>query len=184
MRRTLSRHDNFTPMTSTAINHPAPLTPEVYDRLRRMAAAWLAHERPDHTHQPTSLANEAYLRLAPHLRADADLLPLAAHVMRQVLVDHARRHNARKRSGTRKRTPVPDLPAPNAPAIDVLIIHEALDDLERLDPQLARVVELRFFGGLSEAETAAHLGVSTRTISRSWRVARLFLSRRLDEADR
>jgi RNA polymerase sigma factor (TIGR02999 family) len=104
--------------------------------------------------------------------------------MRQVLVDHARRHNARKRSGTRKRTPVPDLPAPSAPAIDVLIIHEALDDLERLDPQLARVVELRFFGGLSEAETAAHLGVSTRTISRSWRVARLFLSRRLDEADR
>jgi RNA polymerase sigma factor (TIGR02999 family) len=178
------RHDNFTTMPAQALNHDAPISPEVYDRLRRMAAAWLAHERPDHTHQPTSLANEAYLRLAPHLRADADLLPLAAHVMRQVLVDHARRHNARKRAGSRKRAPLPDIQTNATPAIDVIIVHEALEESERLDPQLASVVELRFFGGLSEAETAAHLGVSTRTVSRAWRVARLFLSCRLDEADR
>lgn len=156
------------------------LSPDLYDRLRSLAAAWLHHERPDHTHQPTSLANEAYLRMTPYAREGAEVLPLAARVMRQILVDHARRRSSLKRGGSWKRIELADVPA-TSPVVDVLVVHEAVTDLERMDPELARIVELKFFGGMSEAEIATYLGVSTRTVSRAWRVARLFLSRRLDE---
>jgi RNA polymerase sigma factor (TIGR02999 family) len=169
-------------MSSQSLNQAAlPVSPELYDRLRSLAAAWLDRERTDHTHQPTSLANEAYIRLAPNAPSGADLLPLAAHVMRQVLVDHARRRNAAKRGGDWRRVRLDDTPADDASPDDLLAVHDALERLDRLDPQLARIVELRFFGGLSESETAACLDVSTRTVSRAWRVARMFLARHLHE---
>jgi len=158
------------------------LSPDLYDRLRGLAAAWLHRERPDHTHQPTSLVNEACLRMAPYARDADDLLPLAARVMRQILVDHARRRSSLKRGGDRRRVDLRDVPVVERPTLDVILVHEALADLEGMDPELARIVELKFFGGMAEAEIATCLGVSTRTVSRSWRVARLFLSRRLREA--
>lgn len=162
----------------------------LYDDLRRVADRLMRHERADHTLGTTALVHEAFLRLAhaPGALPDdrARFFGAAATAMRRVLVDHARRRNADRRGG--RQTPVRlDTALPLASHDDgaaVLVrVDEAVDHLERLDPRLARVVELRFFVGFTEAETADVLGVTDRTVRRDWTRARAFLARALGPDD-
>ena len=160
------------------------LLPVVYDELRRLAAAYLRREAKGHTLQPTALAHEAWMRMVDATRVDwrdrAQFLAIAARMMRHVLVDHARAKKAAKRGGGRERVTMGDAEAPQGAAVlDVLDVDEALEDLARLDPRKARVVELRFFGGLTEKEAAHALGVSATTVEDDWRFARAWLHQRL-----
>lgn len=160
------------------------LLTEVYDELHRLAAAFLRNERPNHTLQPSALINEAYIRLVTHRTHPAvdrpHFLRLAARAMRHVLIDHGRRHRAAKRDAALLLITDSNA-APNAAAPeDYLTIHDALTRLEAFDPQLATIVELRFFGGLSVEETAAVLDVSETTVKREWSVARAWLRSELD----
>ncbi len=157
------------------------LMPLVYGELRRLAASHLRAERGDHTLQPTALVHEAFLRLVGQRSVSwanrAHFYGIAAQMMRRILVDHARRRLAAKRSpgalfvdlGAEAAGAVPD----RAP--ELLALDRALTELERLDARQARVVELRFFAGLSVEETAEVAGVSTATVKREWRTARAFL---------
>jgi RNA polymerase sigma factor (TIGR02999 family) len=164
------------------------LLPLVYDELHRLAAGLMRGQRPDHTLQPTALLHEAYLKLVDERqRASFDsrshFLAVAAKAMRNVLVDHARRRGAEKRGGEHGRitlSQVAETFADSAP--DVLALDEALSRLSTMDDGLGKIVELRFFGGLSVEETAAVMGVSEPTIVRSWRVARMWLQRELAPA--
>jgi|SRR5690349_180503 len=156
------------------------LMPIVYDELRRLAAGYLKAERQGHTLQPTALVHEAYLRLVRQDRVEwqnrAHFFGIAARMMRRVLVDHARRRQAEKRDsgGFRLTIQVGDvLEVPRDP--ELLELDQALVRLERLDADQARVVELRFFGGLTVEETATVLGISTATVKREWRTAKAFL---------
>jgi RNA polymerase sigma-70 factor, ECF subfamily len=163
---------------------PARLLPLVYDELRRVADSYLRRERPDHTLQPTALVNEAYLRLAEHSRVAFDdrahFFGVAAKVMRRILVDHARRRHAEKRGGFRRKLSLDEaLGAPAAPDLDLVALDEALHGLAAQDARKSRVVELRFFGGLTVEETAALLGVSTATVKNEWRVAKAWLRREM-----
>jgi RNA polymerase sigma factor (TIGR02999 family) len=160
------------------------LLPAVYDELRRLAAAQLQHERPGHTLQPTALAHEAYLRLVNQRDVTwqnrAHFLGLAAQAMRRILADHARRRRAEKRGGDAVRVSLDesDVPAVSTPVMaDELDV--ALEDLARLEPRHARIVELRFFGGLTIEETAEVMGVSPATVKRDWLLARAWLHREL-----
>ena len=156
------------------------MTPLVYDELRRLAQRLLAVERPDHTLQPTALVHEAYLRLVGQHSVDwrnrAHFLGVAATMMRRVLINHAKARNAAKREGFANAITLEDtfgiFPSP---AIDVLALNCSLDELEKLDPQQGKVVELRYFGGLSIEETAECLGVSSATVKREWSTAKLWL---------
>jgi RNA polymerase sigma factor (TIGR02999 family) len=162
----------------------AEALPPAYGRLRALARRLLERERPDHTLQPTALVHEAFLRLRRDRQVDRQesLLPAAAAAMRRVLVDHARARRSEKRGGFRKRVPLAgEEPRCGEPEIDLLALDAALVRLQELDPGLTRLVELRYFGGLSEEETAATLGVSARTVRRSWRTARLWLRRELGD---
>ena len=157
---------------------------ELYDDLRAMAADLMRRERNDHTYQPTALVHEAYLRFAGDRRfEDIDrqvILRNAARVMREVLVDHARRKKALKRGGAFERSPLDTgCLAYEENVVDLLAVDEALGRLGRLDPEAAGIVELRFFGGLTEQEVADVLGVSPRTVRRGWRAARIWLAREL-----
>lgn len=162
----------------------ARLIPIVYGELRRVASARLRSEGPDHTLQTTALVHEAYLRLVGldrmALQNRTHFFAMAARLMREILVDHARRKNALKRGGG---VTVLDLENVAAGAentvIDVLALDEALTDLASLDQRLCRVVELRFFAGLSIAETADALGVSSATVERDWTFAKAWLLQRL-----
>ena len=160
------------------------LVPLVYEQLRRVAHARLRAEPAGHVLQTTALVHEAYLRLIDldriQVRDRAHLLALAARLMRQILVDQARRRNARKRGGEMRIAGLDEQAArTEPPAIDVLALNEALTNLAALDPRLARVVEVKFFAGLTIAETAAALDVSTATAERDWSVARTWLYQRL-----
>jgi RNA polymerase sigma factor (TIGR02999 family) len=162
------------------------LTPLVYEELRHQAARYLRRERPGHTLQTTALIHEAYLRLVDakdvHWQNRAHFFAIAANLMRRVLVDHARRRDADKRGGSQVRVQLDEaLAVADATNVDLLAINEALDRLTVIDPQQARVVELRFFGGLSVEEAAAALGVSPKTIKRDWSVARAWLRREIGE---
>lgn len=152
----------------------------LHDELRRQAGRYMRRERRSHTLQPTGLVHEAYLRLAgsPDLdwHSRAHFFAIAARVMRQVLVDHARRRRAAKREGL--HVALEDADAAAAPP-EVLDLENALRELAVLDPQQARVVELRFFGGLDVEETADVMGVSARTVKREWQTARAWLQHRL-----
>lgn len=158
--------------------------PAVYAELKRVAAAYLRRERPGQTLQPTALVNEAYVRLAgqhPRFQNRAHFCAIAANAMRQILVERARARNAQKRGGGAARVTLDEglAPAPG-PAIDLSALDEALTRLAALDAQQARIVELRFFGGLSVDETADVLGVSPATVKRHWSVARAWLARELE----
>ena len=160
------------------------LIPLVYEELHRLAAHYLRHERSGHTLQPTALVHEAYLRLSGlhemQLQNRTHFYGASAHVMRRVLVDHARRRNAEKRGGGDPMPPA--LAAIDAPIdlrLDLVALDQALERLTSLAPEKARVVELRYFGGLSVDETAEYLGVSERTVKRHWRFARAWLFRTL-----
>jgi RNA polymerase sigma factor (TIGR02999 family) len=166
----------------------AAVTRVVYRELHGLAEAYLRRERNDHTLQPTALVHEAYLRLigqgAPW-RNRAHFFGIAAQTMRRILVDHARRTTADRRDRTLliSLDDVPPDTGPTAldPAMDVLGVHEALAQLERVDPRQARVVELKFFVGLSLAEIAELLEISVATVSREWSMARVWLHERLSE---
>jgi RNA polymerase sigma-70 factor (ECF subfamily) len=152
----------------------------LYSELRRQAGRYMRRERRSHTLQPSGLVHEAYLRLAASPDLDwhdrAHFFAIAARVMRQVLVDHARRRRAAKREGCHVTFEEAD--APVAPP-EVLDLENALKELVVLDPQQARVVELRFFGGLDVQETAEVMGLSERTVKREWQTARAWLQHRL-----
>ena len=154
----------------------------VYDDLRGIARRLLARESAAHTLQPTALVHELFVRFQRDGRfADAgraEILAHAARAMRDVLIEHARRRRADKRGGGAGRVPLDDaLALYESRAVDLLALDEALRELAEYDAELVRLVELRFFGGLTEEEVAALLGVSDRTVRRSWRVARTVLSK-------
>ena len=160
------------------------LTPLVYGELRHQAARYLRRERLSHTLQTTALINEAYLRLIDakdvQWQSRAHFFAIAANLMRRILVDHARRHDAEKRGGSQIRLTLDEgLAVAKETDVDLLAVDEALDRLATIDPQQARVVELRFFSGLSVEETAAVLGVSPKTVKRDWSVARAWLRREI-----
>lgn len=159
----------------------------VYDQLRRMAAALMRSQPPDHTLQPTSLVHEAYLKLSRHGELAgidrAHVLALAARAMRQVLVDHARAHRRDKRGGAgRLRVTLAEGMTAAEPDWDVIALDQALDRLAQLDPQQVKIVELRFLAGLSVEEVAGLLGISTATVKRDTAVARAWLFRELRQA--
>ena len=167
------------------------LVPLVYADLSRVAHRQLGLEAPGHTLSTTALVHEAYLRLVDQTRAQwsdrAQFFAVAAHVMRRVLVDHARRHATARRGGGRRRTiSIESLESADSVELAagdraevLLAVNEALERLAVLDPRQARVVDCRFFGGLTEAETAEALGVTARTVSRDWVKARGWLYREL-----
>jgi RNA polymerase sigma-70 factor (ECF subfamily) len=163
--------------------------PAVYAELRRQAARALRHEAVGHTLQPTAVVHEAYLRLVDQRRADwgsrAQFFAVSAELMRRILVDHARARRAAKRGGgaahvTLDDASEPDVPAEELPA-EVLALDEALGRLAAIDLELARLVELRYFGGLTIEETARVLGVSPATVKREWATARAWLRRELSQ---
>ena len=163
------------------------LMPLVYDELRRLAASYLRRERHGQTLQATALVHEAYVRLiGPGDRpwtGRTHFLAIAALSMRQVLVDRARRRGAAKRGGAAQRLTLDDamLAAPDpAGGVDLVALDDALTRLEALDRQQARIVELRYFGGLTVEETADAIGISPATVKRHWTLARAFLKRALD----
>jgi len=156
------------------------LMPLVYSELHRLAAAYLRRQRREHTLQPTALVNELYIRLAgeTHIRWQnrAHFYGMAAAMMREILIDYARRHNAAKRGGGARRLSlsVADRSG-RGRDIDLVALDDALSDLARIDPKQGRIVELRFFGGLTIEETAEVLGLSPATVKREWRTARAWL---------
>jgi RNA polymerase sigma factor (TIGR02999 family) len=156
------------------------LFPILYGELRLQARRYMRRERRSHTLQPSALVHEAYLRLAgapdPDWHDRSHFFAFAARVMRQVLVDHARRKRAAKREG--QHVTLDDADASAAP-LELLDLESALTELALLDPRQARVVELRFFGGLDVEETADVLGLSSRTVKREWQTARAWLQHRL-----
>lgn len=162
----------------------ASLVPVVHAELRRMAARQLRRERGDHTLQPTALVNEAFMRLAGqrhvHWQNRAHFFGVAAKVMRRVLVDHARRRHASRRGGGAVRVELTEATRiVDAPALDLIALDGALDALAVQDPRQSRVVELRFFGGLTVEETAVVLEIATSTVKLDWQMARAWLLRQL-----
>src|SRR5437867_1301348 len=162
------------------------LLPLVYDELRRLASRYLRHEPLGHTLQPTALVHEAYMRLIDQKKVQwrnrAHFYGVAAQIMRRILVDHARAHRAEKRGAGWERVPFieEDLPA-GADAIDVLDLDEALERLAAFDPQQERIVELRYFGGLTIDEVAEVVGLSAATVVREWTIAKAWLRAELLE---
>lgn len=162
--------------------------PVVYEELRKLARRYMARERVGQTLQATALVNEAYLRLkkekAHEWQNRAHFCAIAAGAMREILVERARARAALKRGGSRIRVSISDnLPEKKDSSIDLLALHEALDNLARLDPHLARIVELRFFGGLTVEEAAEELKTSAATIKRAWSMARAWLKREMELAN-
>lgn len=156
------------------------LIPLIYNELRRIARRNLWRERPDHTLQSAALVNEAYLRLvrqkAPEWQNRAHFFGVAAQMMRHILVDHARTRLAAKRGAGAPRLSLdPEIALPQQPELDLMALDGALNKLAALDPQQSRLIELRFFGGLSVEETALVMGISPRTVDRAWAAARAWL---------
>jgi RNA polymerase sigma factor (TIGR02999 family) len=161
------------------------LLPLVYAELHRRAAAAMRREDAGHTLQPTALVHEAYMRLVdqrgPDWQNRSQFYGIAAQMMRRVLIDHAREHLAAKRGGGAKRVTLSgvDVAADSDEAVEVLALHDALEKLATLDERQAKVVELRYFGGLSIEEAAEALEISPATVKREWATARAWLSREL-----
>lgn len=160
------------------------LIPLIYAELRRIARNHLRHERADHTLQSGALVNEAYLRLfgekSPEWKNRAHFFGVAAQVMRHILVDHARQRGAAKRGAGAPRIALdPQMALPQTRDVDLLALDDALNRLSELDAQQSRLIELRFFGGLSIVETAAVLNVSAATVKREWATARAWLQREM-----
>ncbi len=161
------------------------MLPLIYGELRRLAHSYLRRERSDHTLQPTALVHEAYLRLASQHNLDWDnrvqVMAMAAAMMRRVLLDYANARKAAKRPGSGVRMPFSEALAQASDHVEFLDLNSALDDLARLDERQARVVEMRFFGGMSLEEIASAAGISNATVERELRTARLWLMRRLSD---
>jgi len=176
--RALVAHSNGDPKAASQ------LLPLVYDKLRALAATYMRGERPDHTLQPTALVHEAYLKLVDLTKIDwqgkTHFFAVAATQMRRVLADHARTRRADKRGGGARKVTLSD-PSAITPTglVDMLDLDEAMDRLAGESPRQSRVVELRFFGGLSVKETAHVLDVSEGTVKGDWKVAKAWLAREL-----
>ncbi len=159
----------------------------VYDELRSLARGYLNRQKPGHTLEPTGLVHEAFIRLVhqeePSYENRVHFFAVAAKAMRQLLIDHARRKQAEKRGGGWDRVTLSGLKSDGASEIDLLDLDHALTELGDLDPQQCRIVELRFFGGLTIEETAEEVGVSTSTVEREWRAAKAWLSSRLKSGE-
>ena len=164
------------------------LVPIIYDNLRRLAHGYLRKERPGHTLQTTALVHEAYLELLKQKSVDiqnrAHFFAVCAHLMREILVQYARRKRTAKRGGGYKLSLNDALAVPTNRGVDLVAIDDALNELARLDPQQCRIVELRFFSGLSIEETALVLGVSPATVKRHWTTARLWLHSEIRRTER
>ena len=164
------------------------LMPLVYNELHRMARRAWSGQDPGNTLQPTALINEAYLKLAGSEHASfqnrCHFFAVACTAMRQILVNHAHSRLARKRGSGRVRVPLEDIQlAADQEAAEVIALHEALERLQVIDPRKSRVIEMRYFGGLSIEETAEALGVSAITVNRDWRLARTWLTREMKGED-
>jgi RNA polymerase sigma factor (TIGR02999 family) len=165
------------------------LLPLVYDELRRLARAFMGRERREHTLQPTALVHEAYLQLVDQSRVNwqgrTHFRAVGARIMRRILIDHARRRGGLKRGGDQQRVTLGEAilrpPDSDVDLVELLAVNDALEALARLDERQARVVELRFFGGLTSAEIAEALGVSERTIQGDWSHGRAWLKRELSQ---
>lgn len=156
------------------------LTPLVYDELRRIAHRYMQRERGGHTLETTALVNEAYLRLVGQQKIEwqnrAHFFAVTAQVMRRLLIDHARRRHYAKRGGEAQQVSLGEASGMSQPrAAELVALDEALDELARLDPRKSRIVELRYFGGLSLEETADALDISAMTVRRDWRAAKAWL---------
>jgi RNA polymerase sigma-70 factor, ECF subfamily len=165
------------------------MLPAVYDQLRHVAAGFMQGERPDHTLQPTALVHEAYLRMADQRQSAwqnrAQLLGIFARMMRRILIDHANARRAAKRGGKEavhisldENVDIPDIKE-----LNLLDVDESLHNLERLDEQQAKIVEMRFFGGLTIEEIGTALGISPTTVKREWSIAKRWLQRDLARAN-
>lgn len=162
----------------------ADALPRVYDELRELAGSYLRRERSDHTLQPTALVHEAYLRLREQRNVDwgnrAQFLGIAARMMRRILVDHATARRTAKRGGENTRVSLDEaLQIFDQQEVSTLALHNALQDLEALDPRQAQVVEMRFFGGMTVPEIGEVLAISPATVKREWSVAKLWLEREM-----
>jgi RNA polymerase sigma factor (TIGR02999 family) len=172
------------------VDAEARLVTLVYDELRRIAARYMRHERADHSLQPTALVHEAYLKLrkmnAIDWQSRSHFLAVSAHTMRQILVDHARTKNAGKRGAEWDKVScdVGELIAAAASTVNIVDLDEALGRLETFDQRQAKVVEMRFFGGLNEDEIGTELGISERTVKRDWRIAKAWLYHELSKTAR
>ena len=164
---------------------PEELLPEVYDELRALAGGFLRAERADHTLQPTALVHEAWMRVLQqsgvHWKSPGHLRALGATLMRRILVDHARKKKAAKRGGGQQAVTLNSelLDGEGERGLDVLALEEALEKLARLDERQARIIELRFFAGLTIPEAAEALEISETTVEDQWRFARAWLAREL-----
>lgn len=161
------------------------LMPLVYGELRRVAQNQLRLENPGHTLQPTAIVHETYLRLVEQQgmewRNRAQFFAISAQLIRRVLIDHARQRRAVKRGGMAMRLELDSsIAAPQSNVVDAIALNHAMEELAELDPQQSRVVELRFYAGLSIEETSAALGISEATVSRDWVTAKAWLFRRLN----
>ncbi len=162
---------------------PEDLLPEVYRELHALAQHYMSHERPSATLQPTLIVHEAYLRLHayPGFRGRSHFLAVAAIAMRRVIIDHARQRDALKRGGGATHVTVSDGAAISDDRVqDALAVHQALDLLAAHDATAARIVEMRFFGGMTEAEIAEVMGISERWVRKQWAYARAWLRRAMD----
>jgi RNA polymerase sigma-70 factor, ECF subfamily len=165
------------------------ILPLIYDELRSLASNYLRRERSDHTLQPTALVHEAYIKLIDQTQVKwqnrAHFFGIAANIMRRILVDHARKHHADKRGGDAEKLPLEEeiLIVSEGKSAELLALDEALENLAKIDPQKSKIVELRYFGGLSVEETAEVLGVSEITVKRHWRMAKAWLYGQLANDD-
>jgi RNA polymerase sigma-70 factor, ECF subfamily len=162
------------------------LIPHVYGELRRLASHYMRRERSDHTLQATALVHEAYLKLIDQHEVNwqgrAHFLGIAAQLMRRILVDHARSHHAVKRGGEQQRIPLDDVIIfSESKSSELIALDEALSRLAQIDARQSRIVELRFFAGLSVEETAEVLSISPKTVKRDWSVARAWLHREISK---
>lgn len=171
-------------------NHVAreKLVPLVYDQLKKLARGYMRRERSDHTLQTTALVHEAYLKLvrqhSPNWQSRSQFFGIAAQVMRRILIDHARHHLREKRGGKDLLLPLDEALAFSPEhSDDLLKLDDALQRLAKLDPRQSRIVELRFFGGLSVEETGKFLGISPITVKRDWAVAKVWLYGELRPGD-
>lgn len=159
------------------------LTPMVYDELHRLANRYIRRERRDHTLQSTALVNEAYLRLVDQRSVSwqnrAHFFGVAAQLIRRILVDHARSHNAAKRGAGIVKISLDEAIGPPTGDLNLIALNDALSGLAKMDPQQGRIVELRFFTGLSIEETAELLGISPATVKRDWTTAKAWLYREM-----
>lgn len=171
-------------MSEGEASAPERLLPIVYDELRRLAHGYMKNERSDHTLQATALVHEAYIQLVDWKNVSwqnrAHFFAAAAQMMRKILVDHARERNALKRGGGARTIALDDAVSfPDQSNVDLMSLDAALSELESFDPQQAKIVEMRFFGGLTIEETAHAIGVSDSTVKREWQIAKAWLYNRM-----